>query len=105
MLYKATKVIIVTENLIAKKVCSIIEESKATGYTIVPAGGKGSHNFHSTSDKATVVEDFVNIKIEVIVKDKNMGVDIITRLVEECFEDYSGITYLEEVEINRPEKF
>ncbi|MCD8509523.1 MAG: hypothetical protein LRY73_06315 [Bacillus sp. (in: Bacteria)] len=104
-LHKAEKVVIITEKLILKGVCEIIEACGATGYTIVAAGGKGSRNVRSTSDRALVIEDFANVKIEVIVKYKTMAETIMEQVAAKYFENYSGITYVEEVEILRPKKF
>ncbi|MDQ0257821.1 nitrogen regulatory protein PII [Evansella vedderi] len=104
-LHKAEKVVIITEKLILKGVCEIIEACGATGYTIVAAGGKGSRNVRSTSDRALVIEDFANVKIEVIVKYKTMAKNIMEQVAGKYFENYSGITYVEDVEILRPKKF
>lgn len=104
-LHKAEKVVIITERIIAKGVCDIIDSYGATGYTIVAAGGKGSRNARSTSERASVVEDFANVKIEVIVNDETMAVNIMNKVTETYFCNYSGITYMEYVEILRPKKF
>lgn len=104
-LHKAEKVVIITEKIISKGVCDIIEACGATGYTIVRAGGKGSRNVRSTADRASVIDDFANIKIEVIVNDKAMAESIMKKVTEKYFQDYSGITYIEDVAILRPKKF
>ncbi|WP_078549225.1 P-II family nitrogen regulator [Litchfieldia alkalitelluris] len=104
-LHKAEKVVIITEKLILKGVCQIIEAYGGTGYTIVAAGGKGSRNVRSTSDRAAVVDDFANVKIEVIVKSKTIAETIMNQVAKKYFENYSGITYVEDVEILRPKKF
>ncbi|QOY36468.1 P-II family nitrogen regulator [Anaerobacillus isosaccharinicus] len=104
-LHKAEKVVIITEKMILKGVCKIIEDCGATGYTIVAAGGKGSRNVRSTSDRALVIDDFANVKIEVIVKHKTMAETIMVQVAAKYFENYSGITYVEDVEILRPKKF
>jgi len=102
--YKATKVVIVTENLILAKVASLIESAGATGYTVTPAGGKGSRGVRSTG-RAAVVDEFGNVKIEVITGNKETANRIADEVAERFFDNYSGITYLEEVEILRPHKF
>ncbi len=101
-LHKAEKVIIITEKMIAKGVCQIIEACGATGYTIVAAGGKGSRGIRSTSESASVIDDFANVKIEVIVNEKKMAEDIMNKVTDKFFQNYSGITYMEYVEILRP---
>jgi nitrogen regulatory protein PII len=104
-LHKAEKVVIITERIIAAGVCDIIEACGATGYTVVAAGGKGSRNARSTSERASVIEDFANVKIEVIVNDKSMAEKMMDKVTEKYFQHYSGITYMEYVEILRPAKF
>lgn len=104
-LHQAKKVVIITEKMVAKSACKIIEDCGATGYTVVAAGGKGSRNVRSTSDRASVIDDFANIKIEVIVTDKVIAEKIMTQVALKFFENYSGITYVEDVEVLRPKKF
>jgi nitrogen regulatory protein PII len=104
-LHKAEKVIIITEKLIAKGVCAIIEKCGSTGYTIVAAGGKGSRGIRSTSDTASVIDDFANVKIEVIVNHLQMAEDIMEKVTKKYFDNYSGITYMEYCYILRPKKF
>ena len=104
MLHKATMVVIITEKLILEGVTEILEQQGATGYTLIPAGGKGSRGRRSPG-RAAVVEAFDNVKIEAIVPDREAGQRIADAVAERFFGSYSGITYLEEVEILRPHKF
>ena len=104
MTHKATKVVIITEKLILEGVARIIEEAGASGYTVVAAGGKGSRGIRSTA-RASVVDAFANVKIDVIAVDRAMAERIADEVAARYFENYSGITYLEEVEILRPHKF
>ena len=103
--YKAKKIVIIAEKILSDKICKIIDESGAKGYTVVPAGGKGAHRRHYTSERASVVDDFSTVRIEVIVGNKSVAEKIGNIVVEECFKNYSGIVYLEDVEILRKEKF
>jgi len=103
--HKAKKVVIIAEKMLTEKICDIIESSGARGYTVVPAGGKGAHHRHFTSERASVVDDFATVRIEVVVSDKAIAESIGNKVVEECFGNYSGIIYLEDVEILRPAKF
>ena len=102
--YKASKVVIITEKMILEKVAELIEAAGARGYTVTPAGGKGSRGVRSTN-RAAVIDDFSNIKIEVITGSKEAANQIADEVSERFFDNYSGITYLEEVEILRPHKF
>ena len=104
-LHKAYKVTVITEKLISEPVCEIISESGATGYTLVAAGGKGSQSLHATSSKASVVEDFSNVRIECIVGKKSIAEEIIEKVAERFFKKYPGITFLEEVEVKDLSKF
>jgi len=103
--YKAKKIVIVAEKILTTKICDIIDQNGAHGYTVVPAGGKGEHHTHYTPERASVVADFANVKIEVIVNNKSTAERIATRILEECFVNYSGIVYLQDAEILRPAKF
>jgi nitrogen regulatory protein PII len=104
MTHTATKLIIVTEKLILDRVAELIETAGASGYTVIASGGKGSRGIR-TSGPAAVVDDFSNIKIEVITMNRDIAEKIANEVAEQFFQDYSGITYLETVEILRPHKF
>ncbi len=103
MTHKAKKVVIITEKLITDKVTNIINECGATGYTITDAGGKGSRGVRS--DRSSVTDAYMNVKIQVITASEEVANKIANRVAEEYFDNYSGITFLEDVEIIRPQKF
>ncbi len=104
MTSKAKKIVIITEKLILDGVLNIIERAGATGYTVTACGGKGSRNTRS-EDRPKVVDAFANVKIEVIVTDESAANTITEQVVDTYFDNYSGITYLQEAEILRPQKF
>lgn len=104
-LHAAEKVVIITEKIISEGVCKIIDSCGATGYTIFAAGGKGSRNKRSTTERASVVDDFANVQIEIIVNNYEMAEAIMDKVRTKYFQNYSGITYLEDIKILRPEKF
>lgn len=104
MTHQAKKVVIITEQVIRDKVAKIIEECEATGYTITKTGGKGSRGVRNI-DRAAIADDMANIKMEVIVSDQEHAEMIARRVVDTYFTNYSGITYIEDVEIIRPDKF
>lgn len=105
MLYHARKVVVITERLIAEEVCALLDAAGVAGYTITLAGGKGSRDLRPTADRATVVQDFANVKIEVIVDSDQLAASVIEEVVERYLKRYSGIAFVENVEIVRPEKF
>lgn len=104
MAYPAKKIVIITEKLILEGVAQIIEEAGASGYTVTPAGGKGARGVRA-AERASVVDGFKNVKIEVITSDPAVAERIADAVAERYFENYSGITYSEPVEILRPHKF
>lgn len=104
MAHKASKVVIITEKLILEKVARLVEACGGKGYTVVAAGGSGSRGVRSTG-RAAVVDEFSNVKIEVITARRETANRIADEVAHTYFGDYSGITYFEEVEILRPEKF
>lgn len=104
MTYHAKKIVIVTEKLILAGVVKIIEQCGARGYTVFAAGGKGSRGVRST-DRPRVVDEFTNVQIEVITSSDEVAEKIAESVAETYFGNYSGITYLEDVEVLRPQRF
>lgn len=100
----AKKVTVITEKIILDGVAKIIEAAGAAGYTVTPCGGKGSRNLRS-ADRPRLVDEFTNIKIEVIVTDEAVATVITEKVMEAYFQNYSGITYIQDVEILREQKF
>lgn len=105
MSQQATKLVIVTEKLLVKKVAKIIDEAGAPGYTVVPAGGKGSRGVRS-SGQPSVGDNFTNIKFEVLTPTREMAVKISDEVAARYFDDYAGIIYLCDVmEVMHAHKF
>lgn len=104
-IFKAKKVVIITEKLLYESVCEVIDSCKASGYTISSVGGRGSRDVRSQSEQASVIEGFSNVKIEVIVEDLEHAKKITEIVTKKFLEDYSGITFIEDVEVLRPTKF
>ena len=104
MTQKASKLVIVTEKVLLKKIAKIIDEAGATGYTVVDAGGKGSRNVRS-SGQPSVSDNFSNIKIEVLTRDRDMALKISDEVAAQFFDDYSGIAYLCDAEVLHAHKF
>lgn len=93
MTQKACKLVIVTEKVLLKKIGKIIDEAKASGYTVVAAGGKGSRGVRS-SGQPTVGDTFSNVKFEVLTPNRDMAVKISDLVAAKYFDDYSGIAYI-----------
>lgn len=103
--YPAIKVVIVTEKVILNQVCQLIEEVGATGYTLTEATGKGSRNIRSSHSQGSLVDDFANIKIDILMTDETLAHILMNKVAAEYLCDYSGIIYCEQVEVLRPSKF
>lgn len=104
-MYTATKIVIITERTILDGVAELLEEHGATGYTYTAAGGKGSRGKRRIDRVPQIAGILENVKIEVIVPDHDTAERITEAVVESFFDNYSGITYVEPVEILRPGKF
>lgn len=104
MTHTATKIVIITEKLITRDVTKVIEECGASGYTVLSVSGKGSRGVRS-GDQSSIVDNYSNVKIEIITTSLETAEKIANTVADEFFEDYAGITYLEEVQILRPHKF
>lgn len=101
----AIKLVIVTEKLLMKKIAKIIDEAGATGYTVVPAGGKGSRNVRSAGQPSVSSTAYNDIKIEVLTENREMALKISDQVALEFFEDYAGIAYLCEAEVLSAHQF
>ncbi len=104
MTQQASKLVIVTEKLLLKKIVKIINEAGATGYTVVAAGGQGSRNVRSPGEPS-VSDTYSNIKIEVLTPNRDMALEISDEIAMQFFEDYSGITYICDVEVLHAHNF
>lgn len=104
MTQQASKLVIVTEKVLLKKIAKIIDQAGASGYTVVDAGGKGSRNVRS-SGQPTVSDNFSNIKIEVLTRNRDMALKISDEVAAQFFDNYSGIAYICNAEVLHAHKF
>lgn len=104
MTQQASKLVIVTEKVLLKKIAKIIDQAGATGYTVVDAGGKGSRNVRS-SGEPTVSDTQSNIKFEVLTRNRDMALKISDEVAARFFDDYSGIAYICSAEVLHAHKF
>lgn len=101
----ASKLVIVTEKLLMKKIAKIIDAAGATGYTVVPAGGKGSRNMRSSGHPSVSADSYTDIRIEVLTDNRDMAMKIADEVAAEFFEDYAGIAYISEAEVLSAHQF
>jgi nitrogen regulatory protein PII len=104
MTYTARKVVIITEKSIAEKVAKLIESCGATGYTVSAAGGKGDRGVRM-QERDTLFDSFSNVKFEVITTDDTKAQNIAAKVADTYFDNYAGVTYMQDVTILRPQKF
>ncbi|MBF2063552.1 MAG: hypothetical protein IGS39_03840 [Calothrix sp. C42_A2020_038] len=94
----AKKLVIITEKILLKKIANIIEESGATGYTVLETGGKGSRNVRS-SGQPNVSDTKANIKFEVLTQNRDLAENIADQVGMKFFNDYAGIAYICDAEV------
>lgn len=104
MQYQAKKIVIITEKIISDDVTQFIEDLGASGYTLKLAGGKGSRGVRS-NDRGALNDANSNIQIETIIIDADLAQDIAEKVADTFLVNYSGIVFLEDVTILRPQKF
>ena len=102
--HTAKKIVVVTEKIISDDVTQFMEECGVSGYTLKSAGGKGSRGARS-NERHSLNDANSNIQIESIIIDADLAQNIAEKVADEFFTNYSGIVYLEDVTIIRPEKF
>ena len=104
MAKSASQLTLVTEKVLLKKIAEIIDKVGATGYTVVPAGGKGSRGVRS-SGQPNVSDTYTDIKIEVLTDNREMAMEIADKVAGQFFEDYAGIAYICEAEVLSAHQF
>jgi len=104
MFHKATKVTIIAERLLQDGIVKILEADGAKGYTIVDGAGKGEH-LTRASNRASVVNAFSIIRIEVIFSERDRAEKVANDVADRYFNQYSGVVHLSEIEVLRPERF
>jgi nitrogen regulatory protein PII len=98
MTKKVTRLVIITETVLLSKVTKIIEAAGATGYTVMAAGGVGSRNTRSSGQPA-VSDTFSNVKLEVLTASEDVARSIADQVAKKYFDNFSGIAYLDDVEV------
>jgi hypothetical protein len=79
-------------------IAHIIEESGASGYTVLETGGKGSRNVRS-SGQPNVSDTHGNIKFEVLTPDREMAEKIADEVGINFFLNYAGMIYISDAEV------
>jgi nitrogen regulatory protein PII len=98
MAQQATKLVIITEKVLLRDITKIIDAAGATGYTVMAATGKGSRNTRSSGQPA-VSDTFSNVKLEVVTASADVARRIADEVAHKYFDNFSGIAYLDDVEV------
>lgn len=100
----ATTVTIIAERLLQAKIVKLLDETGASGYTVVEGSGKG-HHLTRTHERPSIVRDFDIVRIEFVMTDGEHAREIAQQIADTYFKDYSGIITISPVEVLRPELF
>lgn len=96
------KVEMVVDSAAVDRVVEAIEAAGATGYTIVPnVSGKGNRGMRSASDE--IFDEAANVLVIVVTREP-----VANRIVEsvvKILKSYSGIVYVVDVTVVRPDHF
>lgn len=92
-------VTIITESAIESRLCKVLEQLGAHGYTITNARGSGSRGVRSADWSSSG-----NVRIEVVC-DETVAKNIETHLQEHYYDNFAMILYESDVRVLRPEKF
>jgi PII-like signaling protein len=104
-LRSAKKVVIITEAAIEEKIIRVIEAHGAKGYTVYrDITGKGSRGIRAGSGGLSTFGE--NVMIETIVATLETAKAIMDEIVEKYLASkYAGIVYLDDVQVERIERF
>ncbi len=98
MKQQATKLVIITEKLLFEHIVAVVEKAGATGYTVTAADGRGQHSVRPT--RHPVLSDaLVKMKLEVITTDEKIAHAIADEVAAKYFDNFSGIVYLDTVDV------
>jgi nitrogen regulatory protein PII len=96
---KKTLLTIVTESVVEQTLLRELERIGAKGYTVSDARGMGSRG---TRDAAW--QEVANIRIEIVCA-RPQAEEILLHLQTKYFKDYAMVSFMQEVEVLRAEKF
>lgn len=98
-LIKRKLITIVCESTIEHDLTQTLSETKASGYTVSDARGKGAHGLRDAA-----WPENANIRIEVLC-DEAIATRVLDRLIEKYYANYTLITFVSDVGVLRPNKF
>lgn len=99
MMEKRKLVTIVTEASLERSLLVELEKLGAHGYTITDVRGKGSRGVRNAGFDLTA-----NIRIDIVCTAETADA-IATAMRERYYDNYAMIMYVEDVDVQRPEKF
>lgn len=96
---KRVMLTIITESTIEEDLLSEIETLGVRAWTVTDARGRGHRGVRNANWQETS-----NVRIEIILC-RSRAEQVILFLKERFYNDYAMITFLQEVEVLRPDKF
>ncbi len=105
MFHEAWKITIITERTLEQKVSRLLMDMGCKGFTLFDVGGRGLHHFHAPVERGIAPEEFTEIQFEAILQNRERAESIARKIVQEFFDYYAGIVFLERVEVVRAERF
>ncbi len=96
---KRRLITIVAEAAVEREILHVLDEIKATGYTISEARGKGHHGERSRSWNFSS-----NVRIEVVCE-AALAERIAERLQADYFDDFAMIVFIADVDVLRADRF
>ena len=96
---KRTLLTVVTEAAIEESLISDLDKLGVGGYTVTDARGRGSRGIRDAAWK-----EAANIRIEVICN-RLLAESVVSYLQTHYYANYAMVSFIQDVEILRPEKF
>jgi nitrogen regulatory protein PII len=96
---KRTLLTIVTEAAVEESVLRDLHQLGVSGYTVTDARGRGSRGVRNAS-----WQEAANIRIEVICN-RMLAESVLRYLQTHYYENYAMVSFMQDVEVLRPEKF
>jgi nitrogen regulatory protein PII len=94
----ATKLVIITEMLLLEHLVRIASKAGATGYTVTAAEGKGTRNARSPR-RPSVSDTYEKVRFEVLTLEESIARAIADEVAANYFDNFSGIAYIDRVEV------
>jgi nitrogen regulatory protein PII len=96
---KRTLLTVITEAAVEEPLLHDLDKLGVSGYTVTDARGRGSRGVRNAAWK-----EIANIRIEVICN-RPLAESVVSYLQTHYYANYAMVSFIQDVEILRPEKF